>query len=267
MNPQQKDMARFQRELDAEEARSERRFGRLTLLTSAILLLMFGGFFGWIILRDGAGDAGILRPEEPVRVRPETARDREKRPEDEVYELLETAQPNRIERLLPEPEPIEAETPESESSEERIVFPEPLPPPRQPESLPDSGSESIAEAETPPPQPQNAESPSADRLRPFPEERIIDTVPQASGDWFVQLASMRSRSAAEAAEKRLRARHPQLLSALPFQILQADLAEKGIFFRVFAGPFASAQQAERLCARLKQQETPCFVRRTRGNLP
>jgi cell division protein FtsN len=36
----------------------------------------------------------------------------------------------------------------------------------------------------------------------------------------------------------------------------------GVFYRVVVGPYATAQQAERLCSSLKAEGAPCFIRET-----
>jgi len=40
---------------------------------------------------------------------------------------------------------------------------------------------------------------------------------------------------------------------------RVDLGEKGVFYRVQAGPLADAAAAERLCAELKERKQGCIV--------
>ena len=75
----------------------------------------------------------------------------------------------------------------------------------------------------------------------------------------VQLAALRSRAAAEAAWRRLKRANGDLLGALEAEVTRVDLADKGIFYRLRAGPLASAAKAKALCNRLKARNLDCLV--------
>jgi TPR repeat protein len=81
------------------------------------------------------------------------------------------------------------------------------------------------------------------------------------GAFAVQLASLPSEAEAAAAGDGLKARYPDLLGAVALQVRRADLGDKGVWYRVLAGPFAARRAATDLCARLHAAATPadCLV--------
>lgn len=80
----------------------------------------------------------------------------------------------------------------------------------------------------------------------------------ATGHFFVQLASLKSRDAAETAWKQAQKKYDSL-SGSSYRVQSADLAERGTFYRVQAGPFLR-DKADQVCASIKAK-TPggCLV--------
>jgi len=100
-------------------------------------------------------------------------------------------------------------------------------------------------------------APSAPATTPSAPQQA-SSLPVA-GAFQVQLAAARSEEAAEAEWARLSARHKDLLGALTHNTLRADLGERGVFFRLRAGPVASQAEADQLCTALSAQNVPCLV--------
>ena len=75
----------------------------------------------------------------------------------------------------------------------------------------------------------------------------------------VQLAALRSRADAEAAWRRLKRANGDLLGDLHAKIMRVDLGDRGVFYRLRAGPLASAAMASALCSRLKAHKLDCLV--------
>jgi hypothetical protein len=69
----------------------------------------------------------------------------------------------------------------------------------------------------------------------------------------VQLASITSRSAADAEWKKLQSAFSAQLSASSFRVQEANLGEKGTYFRIQAGPYTEAQ-AKSVCESIKAQK-------------
>jgi hypothetical protein len=83
--------------------------------------------------------------------------------------------------------------------------------------------------------------------------------PAAAGGLRVQIAATRDESSAKSEWDRLKTAHADLLGALSPTVVKADLGDKGVFYRVQAGPVADHDQAEKLCGALKQFNIACII--------
>jgi len=80
------------------------------------------------------------------------------------------------------------------------------------------------------------------------------------GGYAVHLASFRTREAAEREWKRLGAAYGKLLGGLDARFPRVDLgAEKGVYYRLLAGPLADAARARALCQALRKHKVECRV--------
>ncbi len=84
--------------------------------------------------------------------------------------------------------------------------------------------------------------------------------PLAAGGMMVQVSSQRSEDAARATYRDLQARYPGILGGYDANIQRADLGDRGIYFRVRVGPFASTN-AQSLCTALKNAGGDCILTR------
>jgi hypothetical protein len=87
----------------------------------------------------------------------------------------------------------------------------------------------------------------------------------ASEGFRVQLGAFRNPDNAQRGWTQLRDAHPDLLSEMPFDlslhISKVDLGEdKGVWFRVQAGPFTAETEAMALCNELRDRAVDCLVR-------
>lgn len=78
-------------------------------------------------------------------------------------------------------------------------------------------------------------------------------------DFRIQLASVRDTSGADAEWKRLSSKNKDLLGSLQMYLKRADLGDKGVFYRLQAGPLPDAAAAETLCDNLKQRNVGCLI--------
>ncbi len=81
----------------------------------------------------------------------------------------------------------------------------------------------------------------------------------AAAGAMVQLYSARSRSRALAAWGRLFAEEKELLGSLNHRVVKAEIPDRGVFYRLRAGPLADRAAARRLCGLLKARGRDCFV--------
>ncbi|GAB4151021.1 MAG: hypothetical protein Tsb0016_23000 [Sphingomonadales bacterium] len=111
-----------------------------------------------------------------------------------------------------------------------------------------------------PPSP-DTEPPTPAPPAPEPAEATA-AAPQAEMEgWLLQLASLSNQAQAQATQERLWQRHGEVLGAIGYRLVEADLGDKGQFVRVMAGPVADLDGAKALCARLREAGQGCFVRR------
>ena len=79
----------------------------------------------------------------------------------------------------------------------------------------------------------------------------------------MQISSQRSPEQADAAFADLQSRYASVLGSLDRVVQEADLGEKGIYYRVRVGPWASREEAIEVCEALKAAGGNCFVTRRR----
>ena len=100
---------------------------------------------------------------------------------------------------------------------------------------------------------------------PATSSEITETKPQTAdtnwsdGVYLVQLAAVMSKEAAEGEWKRLVDEHQGLLGSLRHVVLEADLGDRGIFYRLRVGPLGDRSEADELCGTLTAQNVPCIT--------
>ncbi|WP_420560432.1 SPOR domain-containing protein [Tepidicaulis sp.] len=124
--------------------------------------------------------------------------------------------------------------------------------------LPAAPEEPVAEAEAP------AASETAEPETAAAEE-TAPAAPQSniaqSGQYLIQLLSVKDEAGARGAWAKLQGKYPALLGGEALNLQQADLGERGIYYRVRTGAFDSKAGANALCGKLKAAGQDCIVRR------
>lgn len=183
-----------------------------------------------------------------------------------------------VEKLLPPPEtplprpaPTASQTgtsppppigPAPPSRPAAAAPPPPGAPPRSPvESQPTPApAPSAASAPSSPPAAAPASPaapPAASQTAAKPPIGVAKPAAGGAG-WRVQVAAVKSEQAAAAEWSRIEKANPEL-AQLTMTPTRVDLGDKGVFYRVQAGPLADAAAAERLCAGLKERKQGCIV--------
>jgi hypothetical protein len=85
------------------------------------------------------------------------------------------------------------------------------------------------------------------------------TAAPASGGIVLQIGAYKSRADADAAWKTYKAKHSALLSGYSDDIQQADLGEKGTWYRLRIGGMSNREVAAGLCDRLKADGGACIL--------
>ncbi|MEO1192531.1 MAG: SPOR domain-containing protein [Pseudomonadota bacterium] len=120
-----------------------------------------------------------------------------------------------------------------------------------------AGDSQTAAAEPAPAAPQPAPQPeppaAAEPATPAP------ATTGGGGGFRVQLAALTSVAGANQTWERIRSDHGSLLGQLQPSVQRADLGERGIFYRLRAGPLPSRAAATQLCENLKAAGQACLV--------
>ncbi len=82
--------------------------------------------------------------------------------------------------------------------------------------------------------------------------------PSAAGAFKVQLVSVKAEGETKNEWARLQRTYPQL-APLKMSVTRVDLGEKGIWYRIYAGPLGDAGSAGDLCNALKAKGQGCVV--------
>ena len=83
----------------------------------------------------------------------------------------------------------------------------------------------------------------------------------AGGGYVVQVSSQKNETEARASYRALQSKFPGVLGSHASLVKRVDLGDKGVYYRAFAGPFGSADEAVQLCNSLKSAGGQCFVQR------
>jgi hypothetical protein len=74
------------------------------------------------------------------------------------------------------------------------------------------------------------------------------------------LGAVRTTEAAQQSWTQLKTAQPDILGNLPANAVRVDLgADRGVFYRIMAGPIADEASATRSCNALKQRNVACIL--------
>lgn len=97
------------------------------------------------------------------------------------------------------------------------------------------------------------------KAAPAPASTPAAAKPAASGSYVLQIGAYKSQADADAAWKAYKAKHAALLGGYGDEIQQADLGEKGTWYRLRIAGFADKEMATSLCDRLKADGGACIL--------
>jgi cell division septation protein DedD len=181
---------------------------------------------------------------------------------------------SKVEQLLPPPEaplprPLPPEPAEASSPpvpepvvplaapQPPVVALEPPPKPTPPAKAPQPAA--VAARQPPVVAVEPAPKPAASAKAPQPAAAAVPTSAMAIKGYRLQLGAVRSADAAKQEWDRLRRLNNDVLGPLSYAVQRVDLGERGIFYRIQAGPVADATAAERSCRELKRRGVGCIL--------
>lgn len=219
-------------------------------------------------------EAPLIKADEaPVKVRPEDPGGMQVPNRDMlVYRRLEGPQePPPVERLLPNPE-------------QPVVPPRPVAAPGREVPVPDDEIAALdGKTEMEAPAPVADESmdegivttePSQGDSAPPEPATVAETAPMpartespapapnptpAAKSYQVQLLAVHTRDQARSSWGKLSKKHADVLGGLNPDIVRADLGNKGVIYRLRAGPAGDESKARAICASLAARKVDCLV--------
>ncbi len=251
---------------------NRRRSQILTVMVSIAAIASFGSVVWWAHNQDvKSGGRGleplvVQAPTTPSRIKPENAGGLVPPNQDkEVYNRIAPgAVPIQPEKLLPAatnpklpanglPAPAAPKPPEAEASK----TPTPLQPAQPAGSGPTPPPAGATTAATP-------TTPATTDVKPGTTETgpsiasLIDNISGPTGGWRVQVASVKNEDVAKSTWARLQSAHGDVMANLRMQAVRVDLGDKGVWYRVQAGPL-DEKQAHSVCGTLKGRKADCVV--------
>jgi hypothetical protein len=245
--------------------RVNRRRGQiLTVMVSIAAIASFGSVVWWAHNQDvKAGGKGleplvVQAPATPTRVKPENAGGLVPPNQDkEVYNRISPgAVPTQPEKLL------------SAATNPRLPangLPAPAPPkPTEADTVKTPTPVQAAPANATPATPAAPSTPTVQstdvksgKTEPGPSiASLIDNMSGPTGGWRVQVASVKSEDVAKSTWARLQSAHGDAMANLRMQAVRVDLGDKGVWYRVQAGPL-DEKQAQSVCSTLKTRKADC----------
>ncbi|MHA1523470.1 MAG: tetratricopeptide repeat protein, partial [Alphaproteobacteria bacterium] len=104
-----------------------------------------------------------------------------------------------------------------------------------------------------------AASPLAPGVAPAPTQMAAKHDPKVKDGPALQLAAFKSPDTAKAEWARIQGNFPQLLAHQELNLQRIDLGDRGIFYRVRTGPFASLATAKAACTVMHDNKQDCLV--------
>jgi len=259
-------------------------------MVSIAAIASFGSVVWWAHNQDvRAGGQGleplVIQPSAtPARIKPENSGgfvppDQDK----EVYNRIAPgAVPTQPEKLLPgptapklpangmpvplTPKPADTEAGKAATVAAATAGPSaPAAAATQAGPTPPPASAAATPAPAPVPAPPAADQPTvtqAPSSTPTPSgasiASLIDNMSGPTGGWRIQIASVKTEDIAKSTWARLQAAHGDVLANLRMQPTRVNLGDKGIWYRVQAGPL-DEKQAQGICGTLHSRKTDCVV--------
>jgi cell division septation protein DedD len=246
---------------DRQDRLFVRRRPRRGVTAIFVALVMLGSAGGiWALyrttMRPPSGEVPLIRADDqPTRKRPSDPGGMAIPGQGTLVLDGKRADP-KIEQLLPPPEaPLPRPAPPEPVAEVPATAAVAVaPPPAAPSSPPPPAVSGAAPAPSPPA--------AAAAQPPKPAPVVAAAPPQtplAGKGFHLQLGAVRSAEGAKTEWEKLKRQNADLLGQLDFAAPRVDLGERGVFYRIQAGPLADATAAEHRCTELKRRGVGCIL--------
>jgi hypothetical protein len=249
-------------------SRVNRRRGQiLTAMVSVAAIASFGSVVWWAHNQDvKAGGKGleplvIQASPAPTRIKPENAGGLV--PPNQDKEVYNRIQPNTV-PVQPEKLLATAETPRLPAGGVLPTPPKPepdsskTPTPLQGASASPATTAPATTATPPAASPPVADKPATPQAAGPSIASLIDNMSGPVGGWRIQIASVKSEDIAKSTWAKVQTANGDVLANLRMQPIRVDLGDKGVWYRVQAGPL-DEKQAHSVCGTLKGRRSDCVA--------
>lgn len=244
-------------------------------------------FFGEAPKPQAAGIPVIKADDHPIKTKPEDRGGMDVPNQDKlVYERMGTqsdAVP-QTERLLPPPEQPQEPPAQPRKPSIKPAFPTPpvkegavpaAPVPEEPAQPPQVALPLVQPPALSPAKPTTPQAKPAAKAAPAkgadkaaaakaPQVAAVPAAPaksaSAGGGWLVQLGALKTEAEARAEWSRVKGANKDVLGDYGSDVVRVDLGEKGVFWRLRAGPMDEGQ-ARSICASLSKRSQGCIIAR------
>ncbi len=237
------------------------------VLALAILIFFALIFVVYLLLKgpmDNNEDVPTIAPTPtPVKIKPENAGGMEIPDQDKViYErITQDPVPVKVEKLFPDEEPVLPPVEENMDDSVVLSFDEEIiekPVAEVEEEIPVI-VETVIDAPVPEQKPIEPKKAEAKQTESKKVEVKEESKTVASKEvWHAQLFSSTDKAKVERIWKTISVKHKGLLSDMPMNIVRAEIAGKGTFYRLQVGDFSTKERAANLCAKLKAKKQDCI---------
>jgi len=237
------------------ETRAPARGGLWAALLTGLVMALFAGglWFAYVLgthhptTGQAADNVPLLRADQrPTRIKPDQPGGMDIPDRDKLIYNEQPSAPG-VEKLLPPPEkPLPRPGPNQTAS-------------AAPPLIPPAASPPVAAATPPSPAPEtvpavkNSLGPAAAAKPAHPAGAAMPAGIR------IQLGSMRSEDLARQEWTRLKRLNGDLLGGLTAVAVRADLGDRGIYYRIEAGPLADGAEAGRVCSEMKRRNFGCTI--------
>lgn len=80
-------------------------------------------------------------------------------------------------------------------------------------------------------------------------------------EYYIQIASTRTKAQAIKEWSRISKSHSKILSGLEYKVVKHELNNNGVFFQVLTGPIKSSSHAKLICKKLINAKQNCLIKR------
>ena len=176
------------------------------------------------------------------------------------------AKPAPVVAMPAPPKPAVAVAPPPAPAAAKLVAQAPAPAPVKPAPVPAKPAQTQVIAKNDLPPPAGGPATAAPRSLALTPAKPVSAPPvaapapaAASGSYVLQIGAYKSQAEADAAWNAYKAKHAALLSGAGDNVQQADLGDKGIWYRLRIVGFPSKDVASAMCDQLKADGGTCFL--------